>query len=239
MKEKMSISLDGSWDFLANEAAKPEDLKGKDWGKIEVPSNWHLAGLADFDGAIWFRRSFEVGEIPGDRLAILSFDGVDYFADVWLNEDYLGHHEGYFDPFRFECPALLEGKNELLVRVNSPREQAGDWPYRKQLIKGIFNHHDCRPGAWHPAFGQDGNTGGIWNKVKINFVRTPYVKKVQTLINVQKDAATVVARIDLGARKKTISSVSVVCRDPEGRVVAEASRKGPFSGESFSSFSIA
>ncbi len=74
--------------------------------------------------------------------------------------------------------------------------------------------------------------------MKIDFVRTPYVEKVQTLINVQKEAATVVARIDLGAKNnESISSISVVCRDPEGKVVAEASKNAPFS-EDLPSFSI-
>ncbi len=39
--------------------------------------------------------------------------------------------------------------------------------HRKKLIKGIFNHHDCRPGGWNPKTGQDQNTGGIWNDVYI------------------------------------------------------------------------
>ena len=47
-----------------------------------------------------------------------------------------------------------------------------------------------------------------------------------------------VARIDLGAKNnESISSISVVCRDPEGKVVAEASKNAPFS-EDLPSFSI-
>ncbi len=63
---------------------------------------------------------------------------------------------------------MKSGENELLVRVDSPMEVPEEaWPDRKRLIKGVFNHHDCRPGAWDPAHGQDKNTGGIWNSVLI------------------------------------------------------------------------
>ena len=37
----------------------------------------------------------------------------------------------------------------------------------KKLVKGIFSHHDTRPGnAWSPR-GQEGNTGGIWSNVDL------------------------------------------------------------------------
>ncbi|MBE3068583.1 MAG: hypothetical protein IMZ73_14360 [Chloroflexi bacterium] len=49
----------------------------------------------------------------------------------------------------------------------SPYETPGPdgWHLRKRLIKGVLNHHDCRPGGgWEPV-GQSYNTGGIWNRV--------------------------------------------------------------------------
>ncbi|HRU38829.1 MAG TPA: glycoside hydrolase family 2 TIM barrel-domain containing protein, partial [Candidatus Goldiibacteriota bacterium] len=54
------------------------------------------------------------------------------------------------------------------VIVNSPKEGKDAWPDRKRLIKGIFNHHDARPGSWDREHGQDMNTGGIWNSVEIH-----------------------------------------------------------------------
>jgi len=51
--------------------------------------------------------------------------------------------------------------------VDSPHEHSGIWPNEEQLIKGIFNHHDTRPGSWDPNYGQDSNTGGIWHDILI------------------------------------------------------------------------
>ena len=57
----------------------------------------------------------------------------------------------------------------LVVRVNSPSEEYNTvWPLRKTLIKGIFGQDRARPGgAWGEA-GQEYNTGGIWNDIRLN-----------------------------------------------------------------------
>ena len=54
--------------------------------------------------------------------ARLGFASVDYFADVWLNDELLGHHEGYFAPFGFDVTDRLQKNNEVVVRVQDPLE---------------------------------------------------------------------------------------------------------------------
>lgn len=80
---------------------------------------------------------------------ILKFRGVDYYAEVWLNDKKVGDHEGYFQPFGFDVTGVLkDGKNSLLVKVSSPKKEPEEsWPSRKFLIRGIFNHHDTHPGS--------------------------------------------------------------------------------------------
>ncbi len=139
-------------------------------GEINIPINWQLAGLNNFNGSCWFLKKFTFGEIKTNELVQLRFNGVDYFCDVWLNDITLGGHEGYFQPFGFDIKKQikLNSENTLIVKVYSPLEEPGTvWPYKKKLIKGIFNHHDCRPGGWSLEDGQDRNTGGIWNDVFI------------------------------------------------------------------------
>ena len=52
------------------------------------------AGL-DWQGAVWFRRTFDWQPATGSR-SILDFDMVDYIADVFINGAHAGGHEGYF-----------------------------------------------------------------------------------------------------------------------------------------------
>jgi beta-mannosidase len=169
-----SINLDGAWRFLhgelvgANQADPAHRVADALWQDIRVPSNWYLEGF-DVAGVNWHRRQMDVPLLPGGAVTLLRFAGVDYFADVWLNGIYLGSHEGYFEPFAFDVSAALRPgqRNELVVRVNSPIEHPSDWSLRKRLIKGIFSHHDTRPGGAWSTRGQERNTGGIWSNVSL------------------------------------------------------------------------
>jgi beta-mannosidase len=171
-------SLDGPWRFapagLRPANAYRPDAPDGDWEEIPVPANWFPA-RGEHAGAAWYRRDVPPVPLPPDAVARLIFSGVDYAADVWLNGQHLGFHEGRFAPFAFDVTDALrhEGRNLLAVRVDSPHEPVGRvWSRRKRLIKGIFSHHDTRPGgAWSPR-GQDGNTGGIWGPVTLRISRT-------------------------------------------------------------------
>lgn len=149
-----------------------------DWKDMLLPVNWYLGGL-DYAGTVVFQKSFELYEKPVDKEFWLSFKGVDYFTDVYLNGVYIGHHEGYFQPFTFNVTRIIEEENSLLVRVGSPQEEKPVWPSNKTLIKGVLNHHDCRPGSWNEEHGQDYNTGGIWNDVDLIITNKIIISKVK------------------------------------------------------------
>ncbi len=165
---KFKINLNGKWKFK---------VQGKET-KIKVPSNWYLQGH-DIFGKAEYSRDFIVKKIKSTNYFVI-FDGVDYFTDVYINNKPAGRHEGYFQRFRFDITKLLkDGKNEIKVIVDSPKESEEIWPDKKILIKGIFNHHDTRPGSWSKKFGQDKNTGGIWNNVYITAVNSVEIERVK------------------------------------------------------------
>lgn len=152
------LSLNGLWEY------RLED--GEEYRDIQVPSNWYLQGL-NHSGKVYYKKMFEIST-QKDKDYYLVFKGLDYFCKVKLNGRLIGKHEGYFQEFSFMITNILkDGKNLLEVEVDSPNESADIWPDQKHLIKGIFNHHDTRPGSWDPEQGQDKNTGGIWNDILI------------------------------------------------------------------------
>lgn len=171
------ISLNGEWKYMLDREDRGEILRLHDpatddsgWPAMAIPGNWQLRGVEDYSGKVWFRRTFALPEACKDSHVFLRFSGVDYLAKVWLNGCLLGEHEGYFQPFEFpvDHAILRDGLNVLVVRVDAPAEEPGRrWPDRKRLIKGIFSHHDTRPGSWDPATGQSLGTGGIWNDVAL------------------------------------------------------------------------
>jgi beta-mannosidase len=183
------ISLDGTWDYqpvfrttLRADSSIEDTANMPAAGTMPVPSNWHLRGLANFNGRVRFTRDFDFAEklaVP-DR-AFLVFHGVDYYAEVELNGARVGKHEGYFQVFEFEVtPQLKRGRNHLAVTVDAPLEEPGTvWPDHKRMIKGVLSHWDCKPGSVSQKFGQDGTTAGIWNSVELEIRHEAWLGSVK------------------------------------------------------------
>jgi len=168
-----SVSLASQWS-VQDANAQPADRvppRSGVWQPLRVPANWYVAGK-DHQGALWYQREFTLPPLAARERVTLEFDGVDYFADVWLNGVRLAHHEGYFQRFAVDLTESVRRHNRLVVRVDSPLEDINrNWPLRKNLMKGILNQHDSRPGgAWSPQ-GQDANSGGIWAPVRLRMSR--------------------------------------------------------------------
>ncbi|HXF63237.1 MAG TPA: glycoside hydrolase family 2 TIM barrel-domain containing protein [Caldilineaceae bacterium] len=183
------ISLNGTWHYepLAWTTVQADGslVESTDnlppGGEMELPMNWQLRGLDSFDGRVRFTRSFPRPDTAPHERVFLVFRGVDYFADVTLNGQFLGRHTGYFQPFAFEVTDQLRaGDNDLQVDVDCPKEEPGSvWPDHKWLIKGILSHWDCRPGSWDLATGQEKNSGGIWGDVYLEVRPHTFVTHVR------------------------------------------------------------
>jgi beta-galactosidase/beta-glucuronidase len=69
---------------------------------IVVPYPWQskLAEQCnpDYCGVAWYRRTFDVPKEWQGKRVFLRFGAVDYRADVWLNGQKLGSHEGGYSP---------------------------------------------------------------------------------------------------------------------------------------------
>src|ERR1700752_2481300 len=74
-----------------------------DWEPIEVPAHWRSTPAFDAtDGPLLNRPYFDHAEADEQRRTWLTFDGLFYQGDVWLDGAYLGDTEGYFMPHTFE-----------------------------------------------------------------------------------------------------------------------------------------
>ena len=80
------------------------------------------------DEKVWYyRRKFDLPTAENKDFVFLCFDGIDYFARVWLNGKLLGRHEGMFGGPAIEIGNLahLGGANDLVVEV-----KAGNWGHK-------------------------------------------------------------------------------------------------------------
>lgn len=227
----MAQSLQGLWHYQAMERqvitdrellVTTEDLPPA--GTMQIPQNWEKGGLANFHGRVKFWRRF-TGPVtePGDRVMVV-FEGVDYRATVVLNGTPLGTHEGYFQAFEWDITDVIrhDEDNLLEVLVDCPKEDPHTiWPDQKVLIKGVFGHHDARPGGWMPQFGQDQPTGGIWGEVSIDVRPETYVAGVQiqsTLLESGKAWVRAQVTVQATARGKALVGIDWQGQDTQQTV---------------------
>ncbi len=106
--------------------------KGK-WQKVSVPHYGPPLGKA----VTYYRTSFHVTRQMLDKGAVFAcFDGVDYKAHVFINNAYLGSHEGFFSPFEFDfTPYAKVGRNVLVVKVENDATQLGN-NFGKEMVTG-------------------------------------------------------------------------------------------------------
>ena len=70
----------------------------------------------------WYRTEFTVPKNFTGRELTLQFNGINYYAEVWFNGQYLGHITGAFIRGNFDVTKLAQpgGKNVLAVMVAPP-----------------------------------------------------------------------------------------------------------------------
>ncbi len=164
-------SLNGPWQFAFDD--RDEGL-GAGWHlspqpfakNITVPFCFEsrLSGIADtsFHPVVWYRRQFEIPAAWKGRRVLLHFGAVDYRANVWVNGQFAGEHEGGNTPFRFDITPLLKpGANTLVVRVWDPPQDRAI-PRGKQFwepkSRGIF--YTRTTGIWQSVWLEA--TGESW-----------------------------------------------------------------------------
>lgn len=127
-------SLDGPWEFQFdddNVGLRDRWYRQADFKQrliVPFPPESQDSGIAD-DGdhaALWYRRNFAIPrELNADRL-LLHFGAVDYSADVWVDGQHAGSHQGGQTPFYFDVTDLLDETlppdcHVIVVRVEDDR----------------------------------------------------------------------------------------------------------------------
>ena len=82
--------------------------------------------LPNIYGNFFYRRIFLCEGI--DAPSSVYFEGVQNAVSVWINDAYLGRHEGYSAPFEFEIPegVLIDGENTICLSVPNHRLEGYD-----------------------------------------------------------------------------------------------------------------
>lgn len=131
------IDLTGEWEYTLD--------NGATWQKVKIPS------AASFEGTITFRKKFFVSSdlISRSAFSFVSY-GMNCHAEIFINETFVGKHEGGYTSFELSIPDNLiqiGGENVIRVVVDNrldyrttfpPRAQVNSWKNYGGITRDIF-----------------------------------------------------------------------------------------------------
>src|SRR5436190_4852057 len=216
---RTTISLDGQWRTIIDpyesgyydyryqpsangyfKDAKPKsksDLIEYDFdtsASLKVPGDWNTQDdhLLFYEGTIWYKKAFDYQRKDNTRLFVY-FGAANYIADVYLNGQKLGRHEGGFTPFNFEITNLVRAaNNSLIVKVDNKR--------RRDAVPTLITD-------WW-------NYGGLTRQVKLIEAPTTFVQDY--LIQLQKGSQDRIAGWVKVSGNKLVQTITI--RIPEARI---------------------
>ncbi|MDQ6652741.1 MAG: hypothetical protein M3Y84_08340 [Acidobacteriota bacterium] len=172
-----SIKLDQKWFFFADKSSAVQITSlppAQNWRRVRVGLSWNaqFEDLRDYMGVGWYRTTFETPALRDGRRALLRFDAVDYYSEVFVNGKAVGTHEGGYTPFTFDVTdALRAGVNNLVVRVVDPPMDEKE--NRARFPGMLYNEIPHGKQNWYVQ------TGGIWQPVWLELKPKEYITSVK------------------------------------------------------------
>ncbi len=100
-------------------------VKDGTYTNIYFSTNLAAIPMDPFTNSWWYRTEFEVSRQPAEGNATLTFEGINYRANIWLNGRQVASQDETFGAYRifhFEVSGILKaGKNVLAVEVFPPK----------------------------------------------------------------------------------------------------------------------
>jgi exo-1,4-beta-D-glucosaminidase len=147
LKEGWFVQNSAKIKLPGDELSSDVTMKG-DWYKASVPStvmgvlarnglyedifvgdNYESIDKLQFDHSWWYVRPFEIQSVKKNQHITLHFEGINYYANIWLNGRLLASRDSVFGTFRrfeFDVTNLVKPNGNVLA-VEIFRAQPGDF----------------------------------------------------------------------------------------------------------------
>ncbi len=124
------IDLSGEWNYSID--------NGVSWKQVKIPA------AANYEGKIVYRKKFSVDErsIQNNAFTIVCY-GINYQADIYINETFIGRHEGGYTSFELSVPdniIQIGSENVIRVVVDNLLNYKSTFPLRPQ-VSGWKNYN--------------------------------------------------------------------------------------------------
>jgi len=155
--------LNSDWSFArlpqedgsASLPVHKSDFGDEDWERVTLPHTWNdkdgasgrtgicQGGENYYRGLACYRRRFVCD--CSDKRVFIEFGAANTIAEVFVNSEFVGRHEGGYSAFRFDITDFVsEGENVIAVKVdNSPTNHIapitdqGDFTKMGGLYRGV------------------------------------------------------------------------------------------------------
>lgn len=203
-----TLSLAGTWDLKAEGNIYNTDMGLKPSPTVTFPGDIQSAILKanpDFDpyyrdnelkfqvpGQTYWTctRNFYVAKKMLSNHQFIELDGIDTFADIYINNVLVGHTENFFRLWRFDVTGILhEGENKIQIKFTPSEaiaiEEAKKIPYPIPCSiydvtspnRNLVRKTQCQAGwDWGPCI----MAMGIYNSIKIIQTKTGFIDYIQT-----------------------------------------------------------
>lgn len=169
MERSEWLNLNGLWDYAITNVGEmqPESFDGKILVPFAIESSLSGVGKSlGVDKELWYQRTFRIPSQWKGKRVLINFGAVDWKAEIWVNQIFVGKHAGGYSPFSVDVTdALHKGENTLTVKVWDPTDQSYQ-PRGKQASKP--------EGIWYTS------VSGIWQTVWMEPVSDTYVCGMKT-----------------------------------------------------------
>lgn len=121
------------------------------WRNVQLPHDWSVeypveesapscgSGGYAKTGIGWYRKKFVVENLDVSNIICIYFEGVYMNCDVWVNTYHIGKHIYGYTSFEFDITnVLLQGENEILVRVNNSHQPGSRWYTGSGIVRPVY-----------------------------------------------------------------------------------------------------
>ena len=172
------VNLNGQWDFALSPSPDfPEAYEET----ITVPfcPESALSGVkkaVEAGSYLFYRRELTLSEDFNCGRVLLHIGAADQVADIYVNHQLMGHHEGGYNAFTVDITDALQEANTLIIRCYDDLRDTS-FPYGKQTLK--------RGGMWYTP------VSGIWQSVWLESVPQAHIAALDIRVTTTDATITV------------------------------------------------
>jgi hypothetical protein len=112
-----AVGVADGWPSSLARGEVPGSAPGKELS-ITVPGPLEsISDTANYDGVVWYATTFRSSATTAGARQLLCFGQANYHTQIWIDEHYVGEHEGGYDAFEFDVSAAVRPGEEQVLSI--------------------------------------------------------------------------------------------------------------------------